>query len=380
MSFPAMSPVTADSAVPAVVPARVSPFATFAGAADPMTQAENDPWQQQQQQQNLQTPTVQAGSGPQAYDIGTGPNPRPVDIGVPGSPPGFPNPSGPQGSAAAYATLVQLMQAMRLELAELRAAQATAALSKPLGAAALPGASSAPSGAQAVQPRVLLESFNAIESDEVDLKDIDKKDVAPPVKYRGDAASWRHWYTKFTTFLARRDSRWGVLLAVVRKHSTNPYTDAYVQGLFALVSVKSEALVSKFKHQLYEYLETYTDGLTHSMVMSGGPMNAVEAFRQLCDEGFSARDRNLRKEYRKVAHPKQATFDGLKRAILDWENELAQYELASGKSMSGADKIMCLEDICPDVLQQHFETKENLKVPLGWTAQVKLDGHPGNPG
>ena len=174
MSFPAMSPVTADSAVPAVVPARVSPFATFAGAADPMTQAENDPCQQQQQQQqqqNLQTPTVQAGSGPQAYDIGTGPNPRPVDIGVPGSPPGFPNPTGPQGSAAAYATLVQLMQAMRLELAELRAAQATAALSKPLGAAALPGASSAPSGAQAVQPRVLLESFNTIESDEVDLKE-----------------------------------------------------------------------------------------------------------------------------------------------------------------------------------------------------------------
>ena len=169
------------------------------------------------------------------------------------------------------------MQAMRLELAELRAAQATAALSKPLGAAALPGASSAPSGAQAVQPRVLLESFNAIESDEVDLKDIDKKDVAPPAKYRGDAASLRRWYTKFTTFLARCDSRWGVLLDVVRTHSTNTYTDADVQGFFALVSVKSEALVSKFKHQLYEYLETYTDGLTHSMVMSGGPMKCYRS-------------------------------------------------------------------------------------------------------
>ena len=127
------------------------------------------------------------------------------------------------------------MQAMRLELAELRAAQATAALGKPPGAAALPGASSARSGAQAVQPRVLLESFNAIESDEVDLKDIDEKNVAPPAKYRGDAASWRHWYTKFTTLPARRDSRWGVLLDVIRKHSANPHTDADVQGLFALV-------------------------------------------------------------------------------------------------------------------------------------------------
>ena len=76
----------------------------------------------------------------------------------------------------------------------------------------------------------------------------------------------------------------------------------------------------------------------------------------------SARDRNLRKEYRKVSHPKQATFDILKRTILDWENELAQYDLVSGKVMAEADKIMCLEDMCPDALQQHFEAKDGLKT------------------
>ena len=63
-----------------------------------------------------------------------------------------------------------------------------------------------------------------------------------------------------------------------------------------------------------------------------------------------------------MSHPKQATYETLKRAILDWENELAQYEWASGKVMTVADKIMCLEDICPDGLQQHFETKEGLKT------------------
>ena len=255
----------------------------------------------------------------------------------------------PAGSQASYQQLLQMLLEMRNELAALRA------LTHP------PGGAQAAMGEPPALPvhRNLFSAFQA--SDEIDLRDIDKKDVAPPGKYRGDAAAWRHWYTKFTTFLTRRDSRWGLLLDAIRKHSTNPYSEEDVQGLFALVGVKSEALVSKFKHQLYEYLETYSEGLTHSMVMSGGPMNVVEAFRQLCDEGFSARDRNLRKEYRKVAHPKQATFEGLKRAILDWENELAQYELASGKTMSEADKVMCLEDICPDILQQHFETKENLK-------------------
>ena len=78
----------------------------------------------------------------------------------------------------------------------------------------------------------------------------------------------------------------------------------------------------------------------------------------MCDEGFSARDRNLRKEYRTVSHPKHATFEILKRAILDWENAFAQCELASGKTMVEAEKIMCLEDMCPDALQQHLETRK----------------------
>ena len=68
---------------------------------------------------------------------------------------------------------------------------------------------------------------------------------------------------------------------------------------------------------------------------------------------------NLRKEYRTVSHPKPATFDTLKRAILDWENEFAQYELASCKTMAEGDKVMCLEHICLDAL--HFETKDGLK-------------------
>ena len=48
----------------------------------------------------------------------------------------------------------------------------------------------------------------------------------------------------------------------------------------------------------------------------------MEVFRGLCDDGFSMRDRHLRREYRKVTHPKQATFENLKKAIMDWETEL----------------------------------------------------------
>ena len=54
-------------------------------------------------------------------------------------------------------------------------------------------------------------------------------------------------------------------------------------------------------------------------------------------------------------------LEHLKKHILDVGNEVAQYELAFGNSMSDRDRIMCLEDICPDQLQQHFESRETLK-------------------
>ena len=58
--------------------------------------------------------------------------------------------------------------------------------------------------------RPLIGSFDrdrprAGEGDEEqhEVKDIDKKDVALPVKYKGEVTQWRHWYMKFTSFLNR---------------------------------------------------------------------------------------------------------------------------------------------------------------------------------
>ena len=42
--------------------------------------------------------------------------------------------------------------------------------------------------------------------------------------------------------------------------------------------------------------------------------------------------------------------------------ELSQYELAAGpqSTIDEKERIMCLEDMCPDPLQQYLESKENL--------------------
>ena len=194
-----------------------------------------------------------------------------------------------------------------------------------------------------------------------DLADIDRKDVEKPPKYGGNLAQWRLWFTKFRGFLARRDARWGDLLDALKTDSKDPMTDKREVQLFSKIDVVSEELSAKFKGQLYEYLETFTEGMAHATVVTGGASSVLEVFRQLCDEGFSVRERHLRQEYRKVIHPKQASFDNLKKAMLTWETDLAQYQLAAGYDMKEKDKIMCLEDMCPDILQQHLDSKENLE-------------------
>ena len=198
--------------------------------------------------------------------------------------------------------------------------------------------------------------------DQQDLKDIDKKDVALPSKYKGDTVTWRHWYMKFSSFLNRRDPRWSSLLEEIKKKSQNPLGPQEEEEIFTNIGVKSSVLRDKFKFQLYEYLETYSEGLVHGMVTAGGIQGSLEVFRGLCDDGFSMRDRHLRREYRKVTHPKQASFETLKKAIMDWETELAQYQSASGTEMSEKEKIICLEDLCPDLLQQHLDSKESLQT------------------
>ena len=182
----------------------------------------------------------------------------------------------------------------------------------------------------------------------VDLMDIDKKDVEAPSKYLGDVSTWRHWFQKLRTFLTRRDPRWAKLVDIINseKISNNPITVEVENFIFNDLNVTGKQLMNKFKEQFYEYLETYTGGITHGSVIAGGPPGCIEVFRQLCDEGRSKRPRHMRKEYRALMHPKQASFDNIKKAIMEWETDLAHYQTAAVPwTMTDRDRTMCLEDM-----------------------------------
>ena len=220
---------------------------------------------------------------------------------------------------------------------------------------------SPPARAPLIPPLAGASKAGAVDDDveqdiDDDLQEIHIKDVGKPTKYNGVTMNWRGWITKFRRFLVRRDRRWGLLLDAIRERSVDPLTPAIETEIFQSLAISKQAGV-KFQEQLYDYLEEYTEGLVHSNLVNSGHMGAMENFRQLCEEGFSYRDRNLRREYKKIIHPKQSTFDNLRRDIAAWESELAQYQLASGTEMSLKDKLMCLEDLCPEELQKHLDTK-----------------------
>ena len=184
------------------------------------------------------------------------------------------------------------------------------------------------------------------------------KDVEKPSKFSGK--DWASWNMDFMTFLSHKNPRWKKILLKIQSISHKPL-DSTIDAI-----IKQEAQITKdevleaYKFQLYEYLKSYTTGDANTLVIANNPENSFESWRRMCDQGNSIRDRPLRDERRTIFHPKQATADGLIKAIADWEKRLNAYVTQRPNDTLGPeDKIMCLEDMCPEPVQkfladQHF--------------------------
>ena len=207
------------------------------------------------------------------------------------------------------------------------------------------------------------------------LQDIDRKDVDKPTKYKGDPLQWRKWSMKFMAFLGRRDKRWPDFIKAIQAVSDTPLGAEDEEKIFKKLGIdmtmeEGKKLALKFKEQFEEYLENFTEGPPHTMIQAAGVNKVMETFRILCDEGHSKRHRHLKKEYRVVTNPKQASFDTLRQAIASWETDLAIYDHAAGSQIDDRTRLLCLEDICPDLLQQHLASKDNLKDYAAYKAVI----------
>ena len=186
------------------------------------------------------------------------------------------------------------------------------------------------------------------------------KDVDKPVKY--DGTQFRIWYANFLGFLETKDERFEMILTAIKAMSKSPLTPESEKIIARSAQIDNEAVTKAFKMQMYRYLQTYTKGESHTIVLAGGPEGSWEAMRQLCDAGCSQQQYCQREERRKIWHPKQCTMENLKVAIATWENELEEYMKTTGEAMDSKTKISCIEDMCPTDLQEVLSDKADAKL------------------
>ena len=180
--------------------------------------------------------------------------------------------------------------------------------------------------------------------------DPDPKDIEKPTKYNG--SGWVQLRNNVENFLDRKDPRWIKLLRAIDGRSSDPLTNDKKVALADEVGIQGKPeLIVKFEKQLFDYLQSYTTGDALSTVLAGRRENSWESFRILCGQGRSRLKHDMKDEYRRVIHPKQSSLEGPMKAIHAWETELTEYIAGGGRRIEEPDKISCLEEMCPDVLQ-----------------------------
>ena len=148
---------------------------------------------------------------------------------------------------------------------------------------------------------------------EDDVPFIHSKDVDRPTKY--DGVQFRLWYSNFVSFLGSKDERFEAILEGIKSRSKSPLTKDQIKAIHFDAGLTTDVLIKAFKSQMFRYLQSYTKGESHTVVLAGGQENVWESMRQLCDAGNSQQQYCKREERRRVWHPKQSSIDNLKVAI-----------------------------------------------------------------
>ncbi len=186
---------------------------------------------------------------------------------------------------------------------------------------------------------------------------MDHKDLKDPSEFNGN--HFVSWSEDFITHVRLRDRRWEPLLKGIKERSKSPLSEMDGAALMAEADIASNEILQVFHQQLYVYLKKFTSGEPASYVLAGGPEGAFEAWRRMCDQGASRRDRSMRDERRSIWHPEPLKESQLLAGIEAWENRLAKYlKVKREDAMSTADKLMALEDMCPLHLQKHLALLE----------------------
>ena len=176
------------------------------------------------------------------------------------------------------------------------------------------------------------------------------KGIPKPDKFTGASGTWDSWWYKFKTWVESCHKNAVKIVAQVESQCDKEITESGLEVDFdegaELVSAQArQALISL----------TVGEALEIGKNTSRGSHFGLEAMRRLLCKYDPQNPQANSALLKKVLHPSQCSLDKLREGLLSWENLKRKYEDRRKKPLEDDISRSCLQQMCPNKLQDHLD-------------------------
>ena len=176
------------------------------------------------------------------------------------------------------------------------------------------------------------------------------KGIPKPDKFTGASGTWDSWWYKFKTWVESCHKNAVKIVAQVESQCDKEMTESGLEVDFdegaELVSAQArQALISLTEGEALEIVKN----------TSRGSHFGLEAMRRLLCKYDPQNPQANSALLKKVLHPSQCSLDKLREGLESWENLKREYEDRRKKPLEDDICRSCLQQMCPNKLQDHLD-------------------------
>ena len=176
------------------------------------------------------------------------------------------------------------------------------------------------------------------------------KGIPKPDKFTGASGTWDSWWYKFKTWVESCHKNAVKIVAQVESQCDKEITESGLEVDFdegaELVSAQArQALISLTEGEALEIVKN----------TSRGSHFGLEAMRRLLCKYDPQNPQANSALLKKVLHPSQCSLDKLREGLESWENLKRKYEDRRKKPLEDDICRSCLQQMCPNKLQDHLD-------------------------
>ena len=185
----------------------------------------------------------------------------------------------------------------------------------------------------------------------IDVRDRSElKGIPKPEKFSGSSGTWDSWYYKFKTWI--ESCHKNAIQVIQKLESTvdvaideKSLGDDYPDGAELVSAQARQALISLTEGEALEIVKNTSRG-THF---------GLEALRRLLSKYDPQNPQANSALLKKVLHPQQCSLDKLREGLESRENLKRKYEERRKKQLEDDICRSCLQQMCPNKLQDHLD-------------------------